>query len=122
MRLMLNHVRGATCFQDVRTVNGVVYETCKDSCEALGLLTDDGEYVGGITEASHWGSARFLRHLFTMLLLFRTMARPEEVWRKTCKFLSDDILYIQQKTSHNPGNSFVNFTSLYYSLINIHLF
>lgn len=52
MRLMLNHVRGATCFEDVRTVNGVVYESYKNACDALGLLLDDGEYVGGIKEAS----------------------------------------------------------------------
>ncbi|KAL6581948.1 hypothetical protein OROMI_005962 [Orobanche minor] len=56
MRLMLNHVKGATCFADIRTVDGIVYDTYKAACESLGLLFDDGEYVGGITEASHWAT------------------------------------------------------------------
>ena len=35
VRFMLNHVRGATCFTDVRTVNGVVHDSYKDTCDTL---------------------------------------------------------------------------------------
>ncbi|KAL6517954.1 hypothetical protein OROMI_033655 [Orobanche minor] len=93
MRLMLNHVKGATCFADIRTVDGIVYDTYKAACESLGLLFDDGEYVAGITEASHWATAYHMRQMFAMLLLSNSMSKPEDVWAKTWQFLSEDILH-----------------------------
>ncbi|KAL6569662.1 hypothetical protein OROMI_014176 [Orobanche minor] len=103
MRLMLNHVKGATCFADIRTVDGIVYDTYKAACESLGLLFDDGEYVAGITEASHWATAYHMRQMFAMLLLSNSMSKPEDVWAKTWQFLSEDILHTWQKESNNPA-------------------
>ena len=79
----MTHVRGATCFEDVRTLNGVVHGCHKDACGAMGLLFDDGEYICGLKEASMWGTASFLRHIFKIMLLSYNMSKPEEVWNKT---------------------------------------
>ncbi|XP_016173104.1 uncharacterized protein LOC107615564 [Arachis ipaensis] len=56
LRLLLNYVRGSTCYEDIRTIDGVVYSSFKDACYARGLLDDDKEYVEAIVEASYWGS------------------------------------------------------------------
>ncbi|XP_042003866.1 uncharacterized protein LOC121752843 [Salvia splendens] len=56
LRYLLNIVKGATSYEDIRCVNGV-QDTFRDACYALGLLDDDKEYVDGIIEASFWSSA-----------------------------------------------------------------
>ncbi|XP_072066853.1 uncharacterized protein [Arachis hypogaea] len=60
LRLLLNYVRGSTCYEDIRTIDGVVYSSFKDACYARGLLDDDKEYVEAIVEASYWGSVLVL--------------------------------------------------------------
>ncbi|XP_057248262.1 uncharacterized protein LOC125493694 [Beta vulgaris subsp. vulgaris] len=101
LRTLLNFVKGATCYEDIRTVDGLVYPTFKEACYARGLLDDDKEYVDAITEASFRESGYYLRHLFSMLLLSGSMSKPEEVWHKTWQLLSDDILYKQRCLQKN---------------------
>ncbi|XP_057246767.1 uncharacterized protein LOC125491881 [Beta vulgaris subsp. vulgaris] len=101
LRTLFNFVKGATCYEDIRTVDGLVYPTFKEACYARGLLDDDKEYVDVITEASFRESGYYLRHLFSMLLLSGSMSKPEEVWHKTWQLLSDDILYKQRCLQKN---------------------
>lgn len=79
LRCVLNIVYGATCYDDLRTINGVRYILYRDACYALGLLSDDKEYIGGIIETSQWASAQSMRTLFATLLLSRSISRPEVV-------------------------------------------
>ncbi|XP_076952024.1 uncharacterized protein LOC143625625 [Bidens hawaiensis] len=44
-------VRGPTCFEDIRTVDGEVCATYRDACYKRGLLDDDNEYIDAIEEA-----------------------------------------------------------------------
>ncbi|KAK9724458.1 hypothetical protein RND81_05G073600 [Saponaria officinalis] len=92
MRIMLNHIKGPKCFEDIRTVNGVVYPTYREICYAIGIIGDDKEYIDAIVEASFWGSGCYLRNLFSTLLLSGTLSMPSIVWDKTWHLLSDDIL------------------------------
>lgn len=41
LRLLLNHIRGPSSFQDLRTIDGVVKDTYRQACIALGLQEDD---------------------------------------------------------------------------------
>ncbi|XP_020963738.1 uncharacterized protein LOC107610403 [Arachis ipaensis] len=59
LRLLLNIQKGCTSFSDLRTVDGVVYDSFKDVCYALGLLQDDREFIDAISEAGTWHSATF---------------------------------------------------------------
>ncbi|KAK9665879.1 hypothetical protein RND81_14G142400 [Saponaria officinalis] len=72
MRMLLNIVKGPTCYDDIRPVNGVTYPSFREACYALGLLGDD-KYV----------------------------SRPEEVWNKTWHLLSDDILHKRRNVLQN---------------------
>ncbi|XP_057811704.1 uncharacterized protein LOC131025943 [Salvia miltiorrhiza] len=67
LRILLNHVRGATCYEDFRRVNGELKESYKEACYAMGLLDDDKEYIEGIIEASSWDFGDYLRRHFTTL-------------------------------------------------------
>ena len=100
----MNYVRGVTCFKAIRTVNGEVYNSFNDACVSLGLLCDDGVYISGIKEVSQWERAKLLRHMFAMLLLSKSMPKPEYVLEKNMKLLSDDIIYEQWRKLHNPDS------------------
>ncbi|XP_020972552.1 uncharacterized protein LOC110269208 [Arachis ipaensis] len=103
LRLLLNFVRGPTSYEQIRTIDGVVYSTFRDACYAYELLADDKEYIDAIEEASHWGSGEYLRRLYATLLFSNSMARPEHVWESTQRMLSDDILHRQRRLLNNQG-------------------
>lgn len=103
LRLLLNIQRGCTCYEDIRTINNIVYPTFREACYKLGLLEDDKEYIDAIKEANHWASADYARRLFVILLLSSCLSRPEHVWDKCRTFFVEDILYKQQKILNNPG-------------------
>ncbi|KAF7831919.1 ATP-dependent DNA helicase PIF1-like [Senna tora] len=86
--LLLTFVKGATSFEDIRTVNGVLHPTFKDACYAMGLLDDDEEYVDGITEASNWSSGVYLRKLFLTLLVQNTILSLNTYGKRHGKLLS----------------------------------
>jgi hypothetical protein len=44
LRLILANFPGFTCFEDVRTYNGVVHDNFKGTCLARGLLESDNEW------------------------------------------------------------------------------
>ncbi|XP_058766740.1 uncharacterized protein LOC131640353 [Vicia villosa] len=103
LRMMLTVKKGPLCYQDIKTVDGKKCKTFRDACFAMGFLQDDREFVEAIKEAHLWGSGPFLRKLFVTMLLSGSMNRPEHVWRKTWRYLSDGILYDQRLLARNQG-------------------
>ncbi|XP_022030517.1 uncharacterized protein LOC110931431 [Helianthus annuus] len=77
LRILLNHIKGPTCFEDIKTVDWQIFQTFKDACFARGLLDDDKEYVNAVKEASTWSTGDFLRTFFVMLLLSNSISRPD---------------------------------------------
>jgi len=90
----MSAVRGATSFEDLRTINGVLHPDYKNACVALGLLDSDEEWDQCLQEAATWQSGHQLRNLFVLLLLSCHPADPFALWNKHVKHLSDD--YKQQ--------------------------
>nr|XP_043638209.1 ATP-dependent DNA helicase PIF1-like [Erigeron canadensis] len=96
LRILLNKVKGPMSYEDIKTVNGQEYTTCKEACYALGLLDDDKEYIECIVEANKWASAV---KLYVSLITSDSLSRPEYVWEHTWKLLSEDINYIRRQTT-----------------------
>ncbi|KAK4597272.1 hypothetical protein RGQ29_015015 [Quercus rubra] len=44
LRVLLNVIKGARSFEEMKTINNVVYPTFRSTCYALGLLDDDKEW------------------------------------------------------------------------------
>ncbi|OMP08509.1 DNA helicase PIF1, ATP-dependent [Corchorus olitorius] len=91
MRLMLNEIRGATCYEDLRTVDGIVYGTFREACFALGMLGDDSEWIRAMEEASQVQTGGQLRRLFVTLILNSAVGDPKSFFEKTWTLLADDI-------------------------------
>ncbi|KAG7586074.1 P-loop containing nucleoside triphosphate hydrolase [Arabidopsis thaliana x Arabidopsis arenosa] len=107
LRVLLNIVRGPTCFDDIKTYNGVVYPTYKEACFARGILDDDQVFIDSLVDASQFCFGDFLRNFFAMLLLSDSLSRPEYVWEQTWHLLAEDI---QQKKRDEYDNQDLNLT------------
>jgi hypothetical protein len=56
LRMLLNCAKGATSYEHLRTMDGIEYDTFKDACIAMGLLTDNNEWHQALKEADLWAS------------------------------------------------------------------
>jgi len=72
LRILINNKNGPKRFDDIKTVEGVVHESYRDSCYTLGLLDDDKEYIHGIEKANFWCSPKYVRKLFVIMLISET--------------------------------------------------
>ncbi|XP_013665093.3 uncharacterized protein LOC106369492 [Brassica napus] len=103
LRVLINKVKGPTCYADIRTVNGVIHPSYEDACFDLGLLDDDKEYIEGLKECSFWASSGYARKLFAKMLISDSLSMPKLVWEETKDILSEDVLYMERKKRRNPG-------------------
>ncbi|KAH1060734.1 hypothetical protein GYH30_004272 [Glycine max] len=81
---------GPTSFEDIRTVENVLYPTYREACFAM-----------TIKEAKDWGTTNYLRKLFVLMLLTGVITKPEELWNQTWNWLAKDIAYHYKKTTLN---------------------
>ena len=70
LRLLLNHVRGATSYTDIRTVEGVVHESFQAAAIALNLVKNDFIWIECMKEANDTHTnIHSLRKLFVSILV-----------------------------------------------------
>ncbi len=101
LRMLLNVICGATSFENLRTINGILYSSFKEACIALGLLQDDDEWDQCLKEAKQIQIGTQMHKLFATLLLFCELTRPEILWEKYISDFSDDILF---QARHDSGD------------------
>jgi ATP-dependent DNA helicase PIF1 len=95
--MLLNHVRGARSFDEIRTVDGVVHNSYKEACTARGLLEDDTEWDKVLTQAAEFALPHQLRQLFSALLQFCVLKKPEELWIRHKGHMLDDYLHAERQ-------------------------
>ena len=93
LRTLLTVKPGATSFANLRTVNGVEYDTFKEACNALGLLEDDEEWRKCLQEAGEMQTGYTLRTLFATILYNCNPALPAVLWNRFRHQICDDLLY-----------------------------
>jgi hypothetical protein len=97
LRILLNHVRGATSYESLRTVRGVLCPTFRDACEKLGLITSDGSLDEAMSKASHFQMSCTLRLMFSIIAVFCEYADIRKLWDNHFESMAEDYC-------HNNGD------------------
>ncbi|KAH9575467.1 hypothetical protein CY35_01G112800 [Sphagnum magellanicum] len=90
LRTLLTKVKGAISFEVLRTINGVVHDTFKLACIALGLYDSDDEWNACLGEAIVMQTGVQLRSLFVTILAFGVPGEPRMLWDKYKEHICDD--------------------------------
>uniref|UniRef100_A0A453NEN0 ATP-dependent DNA helicase n=1 Tax=Aegilops tauschii subsp. strangulata TaxID=200361 RepID=A0A453NEN0_AEGTS len=90
LRVLLNHVRGATSFDDLKTVNGKACGSFREACEQLGLIEHDRTLDDCMTEAGTFQMPTALRRLFATILVFCEATQIRQLWDKHLASMSED--------------------------------
>src|SRR6266542_4779432 len=111
LRLLLNHVQGATCFEDIKIVNGIYYDTYEEAARQCGLLDEQNNEIDNcLKEAVNYKMPSKLRKLFASILLFcnpKENFKPEILLEKYIMDLSEDY-YFQKINEVGPINVDIN--------------
>ena len=91
LRLLLTVVPGPTSFEDLRTCEGVVYDTFRLACIARQIVEDDKEWVSCFEEAADLYSGASLRQLFIVGLTEELISDPTALWDRFKANICDDL-------------------------------
>jgi hypothetical protein len=72
-------------------VNGLMYGTFKDECNAMDLLQDDGEWIQCLEKEYAIRSSATLCNLFVLLFSKCHPIHPELLWQHFCSHLCGDL-------------------------------
>ncbi|CAG8771174.1 18037_t:CDS:1, partial [Cetraspora pellucida] len=91
LRLLLNHVRGATSYDDLKHVNGYQCNTFKESAQCRDLLESDKSLHECMSEARQFYIPCALRNLFSIILVFGESEDPKKLWDENFQAMSEDF-------------------------------
>lgn len=91
LRLILLHVKGATSFKNLRTVNGIEFETFRESAKARGLLLDDDVWQNTLDDAIASQMPAQLRQVFAYICAYCSPTEPAKLWYANLKDFTEDI-------------------------------
>jgi len=90
LRVLLNHVRGPTSFEDLKTVAGILCSTFRESCEKRGLIETDNTIDDCLVEAATFQMPYALRRLFATVLVHCEATRIRALWEKHKESMAED--------------------------------
>lgn len=94
LRILLHHVRGATSFEFLRTVNGEMMETFKEACIHRHLLIDDREWDLAMREASEQQMPSQVRSTFAIICIYCMPANARHLWEAHKEAMLEDFANI----------------------------
>ncbi|CEG72552.1 hypothetical protein RMATCC62417_08095 [Rhizopus microsporus] len=91
LHLLLTSVCGPKSFEDIRTVNGILYPTFREACVVLHLIGDDREWDRCFAGARLFATGANLRQLFLTALLQGQLNNPLTLWERYCSDICDEL-------------------------------
>ncbi|CAG8471117.1 4110_t:CDS:2 [Acaulospora morrowiae] len=93
LRLLLTKVKGARSFEELKSVNGIMYTTFKKSAQQRGFLENDNEYRQCMIEAKEFQMPSQLRDLFATLLVFGNITDVQQLWNENFNAMAEDFMH-----------------------------
>ena len=106
MRMLLYRVQGPTCYNDLRSVNGVVHGTYAAACIARGICEDDHEVDMVMEEAALVAFGPNLREIFAHILIFVLRKDHIQFWQRHNHSISQDLTHAAGLTE--PDDNILN--------------
>lgn len=91
LRLLLTTVESPKSFDDLKTLDGNLHNTFKDSCRARGLLESDEEWHQCLSTAACIQTGYQLRRLFVQILAYCNPSNPDQLWERYKDDLAFDL-------------------------------
>ncbi|XP_074359006.1 uncharacterized protein LOC141698233 [Apium graveolens] len=101
--MLLLSIKGAVCFDDLKTVNDHVYNSFHEACAALGILQNDQHWHEAIGENAHTSMPPQLRAMFVNILVYSPVSHSRSLWEAHWGCMSDDILLVRRHLTGNPN-------------------
>ncbi|KAJ9566736.1 hypothetical protein OSB04_002702 [Centaurea solstitialis] len=92
LRVLLSHISGPTCFEDLYTVNGLLHPTFRKAALERGLIETDDNLSQCLAEASLFQFPGALRRLFATILIYCEPGDVRKLWDDHYDSLSEDYL------------------------------
>ncbi|XP_055352995.1 uncharacterized protein LOC129598933 [Paramacrobiotus metropolitanus] len=101
LRLLLLHRKGATSFESLRTVIGILHSSFQEAAKALKLLDDDSEWSACLSEASLSSMPKALREMFAYICAFCVPADACTLFEEHKASLTEDYrrTYSEEESS-----------------------
>jgi len=97
LRVLLIHVPGPTCFDDLKTYNYVVHPTFRDACVTRGLLESGEEWIGCLEETIMYRMPQAIRGVFATLLVDCQLTGVRDIWEQFimdfCQLINPSALF-----------------------------
>lgn len=82
LRMLLLNIRGPTSFENIRTINTVVYRTFREAAQALNLIRNDDAFYRTFDDLATLRMPRQLRMLFAHMLISFTIVSALTFWNR----------------------------------------
>ncbi len=83
---------GAQNYEDLRTVDGVLYTTFLEAAKAMQLLEDDTQWDKAMDEATSFRMPKELRQLFAVLLVHARPTDPKKLYESYAEAMREDYI------------------------------
>ena len=81
LRRLLSVVKGATSFEDMATIDGIVHSTFRAACLARGMMADDAELIAALREIIETTiSISAIRRQFARIIVHSAPADPQALF------------------------------------------
>ncbi|UYV81456.1 hypothetical protein LAZ67_20001240 [Cordylochernes scorpioides] len=96
LRLLLLHISGATSFENLKTFNGIHYQSFKEAAQARSLFEDDKVWDNTLHEAAGEKMPRQLRELFAHICILAVPHNIPDLFSKYKKLLCEDFARLHE--------------------------
>ena len=104
LRLLLLNVRGPTGYEDLRTVDGHVFQTFEEACMERGLLESDTHWEDCLEEAILTQMPHAIRFLFTVIVVHCNAGSVRSLWNRFKDGLGEDFRHAELRANPEANN------------------